>query len=313
MNKFNTAILFIVFNRPELAKQTFEKIRQVKPSKLYVACDGPRQGNENEKESVAKVKEILKMVDWPCEVKTLFQEKNLGCKKGCITAIDWFFENEEKGIILEDDCLPHLDFFNFCESLLDRYNDDDRVSFISGDNFQNGNLRGDASYYFSKYICLWGWASWRRSWEKYDVGNMKFWPEWKNSKDFSDKIPDKVEQKYWKNIFNLMYLEKIDTWDYPLSASVWYNGGLTATPNVNLVSNIGFGIEATHTKSEDNENSKLPVRSIGILKHPTEIKRDIEADNWTFNNHYGGKNLRFPTNIFFHFRRVMNYFFKKQK
>ena len=133
----------------------------------------------------------------------MFQNNNLGCKKGCLTAINWFFENEEKGIILEDDCLPHLDFFNFCEILLDRYFNDDRVSFITGDNFQDGNLRGDASYYFSKYINLWGWATWRRSWIKYDVGNMKFWPEWSKSKDFCDKMIDNVEKKYWKNILIL--------------------------------------------------------------------------------------------------------------
>ena len=310
MNTFNTAILFMVFNRPELTKKSFEKICQVKPSKLYVACDGPREGHENDKESVTKVREIVAMVNWPCEVKTLFQENNLGCKKGCITAIDWFFEKEEKGIILEDDCLPHLDFFNFCENLLDRYNDDDSVSFITGNNFQNGNLRGDASYYFSKYISLWGWATWKSSWQRYDVGNMKFWPEWKNSKDFSDKIPDKVEKKYWKNIFNLMYLDKIDTWDHPLTASVWYNGGLTATPNNNLVSNIGFGEGATHTIIEDNENSMMPVLSIGVSKHPKKVERNIQADDWSFNYHYGGKNLRFPTNFIFHFQRLMNYLLK---
>ena len=307
MNKIKTPLLFIVFNRPDLTKKVFEKIRQAKPPKLYIACDGPRLGYEDEKEKVDKVREIVNKVDWPCELKTLFQNNNLGCKKGCITAISWFFENEEKGIILEDDCLPHLDFFNFCEILLDRYFNDERVSFITGDNFQDGNLRGDASYYFSKYINLWGWATWRRSWIKYDVGNMKFWPEWSNSKDFSDKMIDNIEKKYWKNIFNLMYLEKIDTWCYPLSASVWYNGGLTATPNVNLVSNIGFGDGATHTTFENNKYSNMSVHSIGNLKHPIKIEQNLEADKWTFNNHYGGKNLRFPTNFVFHFRRIVNF------
>ena len=307
MNKINTPLLFIVFNRPDLTKKVFEKIRQAKPPKLYIACDGPRVGHDGEKEKVDQVREIAGKVDWQCELKTLFQNNNLGCKKGCLTAINWFFENEEKGIILEDDCLPHLDFFNFCEILLDRYFNDDRVSFITGDNFQDGNLRGDASYYFSKYINLWGWATWRRSWIKYDVGNMKFWPEWSKSKDFGDKMIDNVEKKYWKNIFNLMYLEKIDTWCYPLSASVWYNGGLTVTPNVNLVSNIGFGDGATHTTFENDKYSNMSVQSIGNLKHPIKIEQNLEADKWTFNNHYGGKNLRFPTNLVFHFRRIMNF------
>ena len=304
MNKINTPLLFIVFNRPDLTKKVFEKIRQAKPPKLYIACDGPRVGHDGEKEKVDQVREIARKVDWQCELKTLFQNNNLGCKKGCLTAINWFFENEEKGIILEDDCLPHLDFFNFCEILLDRYFNDDRVSFITGDNFQDGNLRGDASYYFSKYINLWGWATWRRSWIKYDVGNMKFWPEWSKSKDFGDKMIDNVEKKYWKNIFNLMYLEKIDTWCYPLSASVWYNGGLTVTPNVNLVSNIGFGDGATHTTFENDKYSNMSVQSIGNLKHPIKIEQNLEADKWTFNNHYGGKIFVFLQILFFIFEEL---------
>lgn len=310
MNKFNTPILFIVFNRPEITKKSFTKIRQIKPSKLYVACDGPREGFENEKRNVNEVQKIATTIDWPCEVKTLFQKNNLGCRKGCITAINWFFDNEEKGIILEDDCLAHLDFFYFCENLLDRYNSDERVSFISGDNFQNGNLRGEASYYFSKYISIWGWATWKNKWKKYDVGNMKFWPNWKSSRDFLDKIPYKVERKYWGNIFNLMYLGKIDTWDYALTASVWHKGGLTATPNVNLISNIGFGEGATHTTDKYNKNSMMPVQSIGELKHPKKVERNIKADEWSFSHHYGGKNLSFPNNFIFYFKKLINYFFK---
>ena len=303
-------VLFIIFNRPDTTAKVFEKIREAKPSNLYVSSDGPRSGYDGEKEKVTKVREIATKVDWPCEVKTLFSENNLGCKKACIKAIDWFFENEEKGIILEDDCLPHLDFFSYCDNLLDFYNNDHRISFITGDNFQNGKLRGDASYYFSKYVSLWGWATWRSSWKKYNVGNMKFWPEWSNSKDFFDKIPDKIERKYWKNIFDLMYLEKIDTWDYPLFASVMYHGGLTVTPNVNLISNIGFNIDATHTKSESDQNSKIPLKSIGNIIHPKKIERNIEADSWTFNHHYGGNNLRFPLNLVFYFRKFISLFLK---
>jgi hypothetical protein len=313
MKKFNTPILFIVFNRPDTTIRVFEKIRQIKPLKLYVAGDGPREGYDGEKERVSKVREIATRVDWACDIKTLYHKKNLGCKKGCLAAIDWFFENEEKGIILEDDCLPHLDFFNFCENLLNRYVNDERVSLITGNNFQNSKWRGNASYYFSKFPHIWGWATWRYSWQKYDVGNMKFWPEWKNSRDFLKKIPDKVEKRYWKNIFDLMFLEKIDTWCYPLSASIWYRGGLTATPNVNLVTNIGFGVEATHTKSKTQENLKIPYKSLGALIHPKKIARNIEADNWVFNNHYGGKNLRFPFNFFFYFRKIIRYLLRDKK
>jgi len=314
MSIFNTAILFMVFNRPFTTLQVFEKIRQARPSKLYVFSDGSRDGYEGEKERVAKVREIATTVDWPCDVKTLFHEQNLGCKKGCITAINWFFDNEEKGIILEDDCLPHIDFFNFCENLLSLYVDDERVSFISGSNFQNGKWVGDASYYFSKYPHLWGWATWRDRWKKYEVGNMKFWPAFKNSKEFYEKMPDKVEQRFWKNIFNLMFLNKIDTWCYPLNASVWYRGGLTVIPNVNLISNIGFGDNATHTKNNNDKFSKMPVYELKSLVHPKKIDSDSVADQHTFNYQYGGKYLHFPYNwIIFFSKFIMNIFKKNKK
>ena len=309
MKTFNTPILFIIFNRPDTTFQVFNMIRKIKPSKLYVACDGPREKKENEK--VLRSREIATNIDWPCEIRTIFSHNNLGCKKACIKAIDWFFENEERGIILEDDCLPHIDFFNFCENLLEYYSVDDRVSFITGDNFQNNKLRGDGSYYFSKYIGIWGWATWRRSWKKYDVGNMNFWPEWCNSNHFKDLLSDKVERKYWQNIFNLSYLDKIDTWCYPLLSSVWHKGGLTVTPNVNLVSNIGFGLDATHTKFEKSPNSKIATNNIGILNHPKKIERDIDADTWTFDHHCGGKNLRFPFYYIYHIKKILSFLLKK--
>ena len=313
MSIFNTPILFMVFNRPSTTIQVFEKIRQLRPSKLYVSGDGPREGYDGEKERIEKVRRIVTTVDWPCDVKTLFHERNLGCKNGCITGINWFFDNEEKGIILEDDCLPHADFFNFCESLLSFYVDDERVSFICGTNFQNGRWYGEASYYFSKYPQLWGWATWRDRWSKYQVGNMEFWPEYKNSKVFFEKIPDKVERRFWKNIFNLMFLNKIDTWCYPLNASVWYRGGLTVVPNVNLISNIGFGDHATHTKKVNDKFSKMPVYELNSLVHPKKIEADLVADRHTFNYQYGGKNLRFPYNWIIFFPKLIINIFRKTK
>ena len=185
-----TALLFLVFNRPDTTTQVFKKIRQAKPPRLYVASDGPRDGNSDDKKKVTKVREIATKVDWPCEVKTLFRDKNLGCKKGVSTAITWFFEHEEQGIILEDDCVPNLDFFTFCENLLQRYDKDERISTITGNNFQDGKWRGNASYYFSKYNHCWGWATWRRSWKNYD-GDIKFWSKWSNSNAWLDFISNK--------------------------------------------------------------------------------------------------------------------------
>lgn len=280
---FCPPILFLVFNRPHTTQRVFEAIRQARPPRLYVAADGPRANREGEVEKVKIVREIATQVDWPCEVKTLFREKNLGCKVAVSSAISWFFEHEEQGIILEDDCLPHPDFFRFCEELLNYYADDDRVWVITGNNFQDGQVRGDGSYYFSKYNHCWGWASWRRAWGKYEV-DISFWPEWKKSTDWQKKIPDFIERKYWERIFDQVYLGKIDTWDYQWTATVWYHGGITATPNVNLVSNIGFGSDATHTLSVDHPHANLPVFPLGDIQHPKEVAINVEGDRYTFYN-----------------------------
>jgi hypothetical protein len=303
-------ILFLVFNRPYTTSKVFEKICQAKPPRLYVAGDGPRKNFSGEEEKVNQVRDISTRIDWPCELKTLFRDKNLGCKKGVSKAISWFFEHEEQGIILEDDCVPHSDFFIFCENLLDRYSKEHKVTTITGSNFQSNKRRGDASYYFSKYNHCWGWASWRRSWKNYD-GEIKFWPRLKDSKDWHDFITDNVERKYWNKIFDLVYAGKIDSWAYPWLISTWYKNGLTATPNVNLISNIGFGEDATHTKNKNDKNSNIKTSKLGILKHPKAIQKNEEADNWTFNYHFDGKNLRVPYIFFFIPIRFYKYIYKK--
>lgn len=279
----NCPVLLLVFNRPETTAQVFEAVRKAKPPRLYVASDGPRPDRSGEAKRVAKVREIVTSVDWSCEVKTLFREENLGCKCAVSDGITWFFKHEEKGIILEDDCLPHSDFFTFCETLLDRYASDDRVWVITGNNFQNGVRRGDASYYFSRYNHVWGWASWRRAWQKADM-DIRFWPEWKTSSSWREFWPDSVARKYWEKIFDRMYRAEIDTWDYPWIASVWYYGGLTATPNTNLVSNIGFGPESTHTTSADSSLARIKTVSLGKMSHPSAIRIDEDADDYTTYN-----------------------------
>ena len=308
-NSLKTAVLFLIFNRPDTTTQVFEKICQIKPQRLYIASDGPREGYDDEIEKVTKAREIATKVDWPCEVKTLFRDKNLGCKKGVSTAITWFFEHEEQGIILEDDCVPHLDFFTFCENLLGHHAKDQRVSIISGNNFQNGKWRGDASYYFSKYNHIWGWATWRRAWNDYQ-GDIKFWPKWKNSKDWLSHTPDKVERRYWQKIFDCVYAGQMDSWAYPWTASIWYKGGLTATPNVNLVSNIGFGKDATHTISENDKSANVSTQEIGEIIHPEEIKQNIGADRYNFDNFFDGLNKRFPNNLFRLPKRIIKYFLR---
>jgi hypothetical protein len=309
-SRIKTPVLFLVFNRPDTTSKVFEKIRQAKPARLYIAGDGPREGYNDDKEKIARVKEIVTNVDWPCDVRTFFREKNLGCKKGVSTAITWFFKYEEYGIILEDDCVPHLDFFTFCESLLTYYAKDEEVSVITGNNYQNNKWRGDASYYFSKYNHCWGWATWKKSWEDFQ-GDIKFWPEWSMSKSWLDFTPDKIERKYWEKIFNNVYHNQIDSWAYPWTASLWYKNRLTVTPNVNLVSNIGFGPDATHTKSKKNEIFKFPTSNLGKIKYTKKIERNIEADIFTFNYFFEGKKLRFPYSWIIFPYRILKYIIKK--
>lgn len=308
----NTAVLLLVFNRPDTTMQVFDTIRQARPPRLYVAADGPREGRKGESERVAAVRKISTAVDWPCEVNTLFREDNLGCKDAVSSAITWLFDHEERGIIIEDDCVAHPDFFCFCDALLERYAEDERISVITGNNFQNGRWRGNASYYFSKYNHCWGWATWRRAWRFYQ-GALPFWSAWRASADWIRQTPDRVERVYWERIFDQVRAGQINSWAYPWTASVWYYGGLTATPNVNLVSNIGFGENATHTTSENSKYANLPTSALEKLTHPSIVNRDIAADSYAFDWHFGGKSLRFPFSWILFPRRVAGFVWRKVK
>jgi hypothetical protein len=180
--------------------------------------------------------------------------------------------------------------------LLERYARDERVWAVTGDNFQAGRLRGEGSYYFSKYNHCWGWASWARAWRHFD-GNIEFWPTWRASPGWRSLHSDPVERRYWERILNRVHAGAIDSWAYPWTASVWYHGGLTATPNENLVSNIGFGVGATHTVTPDSPLAGLPVRALGPLRHPERVARDREADRFAFAHAFGGRSSRFSRSL----------------
>ena len=286
-----TAVLFMVFNRPDTTKQVFEAIRKAKPPKLYVAADGPRADKTGEQEKCEQVRRIATQLDWDCEVKILFREKNLGCRIGVSSAIDWFFENEEEGIILEDDCLPSQSFFWFCEELLERYRDDMRIMAVSGDNFQKGPARNEFSYYFSRFNHCWGWASWRRAWSYYEK-DMQSWPYIRDNDYMQDILLDKAAVKYWGKIFETAYRNEIDSWAYRWTFSCWVQNGLTVLPNVNLVSNIGFDGDATHTTGKDNANSQISVFNLSFsLKHPNWMIKDKRADDYTQKTHFNQPNI----------------------
>ena len=305
IKNFEIPILFLVFNRPKSTYKVFQKIKEIKPQKLYVASDGPRN-IQNENKIVNQVRDIATNITWDCNLNTLFRNQNLGCKNAVSGAIDWFFKNEDKGIILEDDCLPNNDFFYFCEKLLFKYENDSRIYMITGQNFQDGKIRGSESYYFSGYAHIWGWASWRRVWNSYDK-TMSFWPSWSISKDWKEKFPDLLERIYWKRIFDKVHSNLIDTWDYQLFALLKKNRGICITPNVNLISNIGFDMNATHTKNKDHKNANLPTYEIPKINHPESINIDLEADYYEFKNHHisNKKKYLFFINSFINFFKRM--------
>lgn len=277
-----TAVLFLVFNRLDTTERVFAAIREAKPPRLYIAADGPRPTKAGETEKVQAVRDhVLNNIDWPCEVKTLFREKNLGCKHGVAGGITWFFENEEKGIILEDDVLPLPSFFYYCEELLERYKDNASIAMISGCNFITTHYEPASSYFFSKHNHIWGWAAWRRSWKYYDV-SMVQWPAWKNLgslRGLSDG--SRLFCLYWVNIFDKVSAGKIDTWDYQWTFACWRTGGLSVLPKSNLVSNLGFDrVDATHTTGESPEAviNSVPENLEFPLQHPDSFARCSEAD-----------------------------------
>ncbi|MBO4581903.1 MAG: nucleotide-diphospho-sugar transferase [Bacteroidales bacterium] len=286
MNQLDVPILFVIFNRMDTAEKVFETIRQAQPKKLYIAADGPRKNKEGEYEKCLKVRGLADRIDWNCEVKTLFREHNLGCGKAVSGAIDWLFQNEEKGIILEDDCLPHPDFFPYCKELLEKYRDEDKVKIISGNNFQDGIQRGDASYYFSAYSHIWGWASWRRAWQNYDLYLENY-----SLKDFMRDIKPYFssynERQVWKDRFLVMKKRGNNTWDYQWNFHIWKQHGLCIIPNVNLISNIGFGLDSTHTDNAEDKNSNMQTKGIMPLIHPAAIEQNRQADEYfrRQNNH----------------------------
>ena len=273
---FNTPILFLIFNRPDTTKRVFEEIKKLQPAKLYIAADGPRANKEGEKELCAETRKIVEDIDWPCEVRHHYSETNKGCRNNVSEAITWFFDNVSEGIILEDDDLPDPSFFTFCAELLERYRHTDQIKLISGNNFQFGKKWGDASYYFSRFPHIWGWATWRRVWNEYDV-SMKSYPEFKRKNKIKDIFDDKRMQKYWMNLFKRLYQNKIDTYDGQLVYAIYANNGISIIPNMNLVSNIGFTENATHTKKGDIF-SNIPSHSISSIQHPKKIEINKDAD-----------------------------------
>ena len=247
--ELSTPVAMLVFNRPEQTARVFAAVRGARPPVLLVVADGPRAERPEDARKCARTRQIFDGIDWPCEVRRNFAESNLGCKGRVSSGLNWVFEQVEEAIVLEDDCLPHATFFRFCQELLAHYRGDPRVYMICGHNFLRGQRRSEESYYFSRYAHVWGWASWRRSWQLYDA-EMKLWPALRDEGWLLDLFGNRQEADYWTGMFEMTYTGEINTWDYQMFLTAWSNNMLTVIPNGNLIANIGFGPEATHTRSD---------------------------------------------------------------
>lgn len=275
MNNLQTPILFLIFNRLDTTIKVFQKIKEVKPKQLFIAADGPRDIAPNEQQLCKDVRNyVLENIDWECDVKTLFRTNNLGCGKAVSEAITWFFKNVDQGIILEDDCLPNNSFFIFCEKMLNKYKDEKNIYTINGFNPYPKEITNTwQNYSLIKMPHIWGWATWKRAWEKYDF-NMKNLHTTEFEKILFNVWHKKRFIKYWMNILQATNNNKIDTWDYQWTYSIWLNTGLCITPKHNLINNIGFK-NGTHTFNKNDPLSNIQTKEL----NSTDINLSIKVDS----------------------------------
>lgn len=284
-------VLLMIWKRADLSEAVFRKVKEYRPSKLYISCDGTKFREPKLSKKIHETRQkILSFIDWDCVVRFKFENINLGCKTAISSSIDWFFRNEEMGIILEDDCVPSSSFMNFAETMLYHYIDNPNVCCITGVNFQDGTKHGKDSYYFSKYNHCWGWASWRRAWAFFDK-SINFWPTYKYSEEWKQVNSHEIDEiNYWTSIFDLVYNNEIDSWAYPWLLSCWKSNMLTVTPNKNLVTNIGFRKDSTHTKNSRSKFANMEAHDLSdglrISNPKAPIVQNKGADRYTFQNHY---------------------------
>ncbi|MDC1110378.1 nucleotide-diphospho-sugar transferase [Gammaproteobacteria bacterium] len=267
--KLEIPVLFLTFNRIDSAQQVFFKIKQAQPPKLYLSSDGARDSIPLEREKVQEIRDfIISNIDWDCEIYTLFNDSNLGCKTAVSSAINWFFDHEERGIVLEDDCLPSISFFQFCQELLYRYEEDERIFLITGYNHQNSWKKSQNDYFFSNLGGIWGWASWRRAWLHYDV-NIRDIDDFISQDGFNNSLGRKLGQIKQHMIYSSVKKQNTDTWAMQWGYARHKNNALTCTPSLSLIKNIGFGHDATHTFGDNLD---------GVRQH--EIKFPLKENSF---------------------------------
>lgn len=274
MDTLSTPVVLLIFNRPETTERVFAAIRAARPQRLFVVADGPRPHRPFDIQKCAEVRRIVERIDWSCEVQRNYSDVNIGCRQRVSSGLDWVFSQVETAIILEDDCLPDHTFFRFCQELLEQYRDDDRIMSICGSNPLGGWKSDIQSYHFSFYGGIWGWATWRRAWNCYDVA-MSLWKNADIRRRISDVLGGGRLYRHRALEFDRLVSGKVDTWDYQWSFAQLVHEGLTLTSSINLVSNIGFNADATHTVNPNNSFAAIPAASCHFPLKNNEV---IEVD-----------------------------------
>lgn len=270
-------VVLLVFNRPGHTRRMLDAVRAARPGHVFVVADGPRAQVADDFTRCAEVRSVIEQgIDWGAEVHRDYAERNLGLRQRVSSGLSWAFSQAEDAIVIEDDCVPNPSFFHFCQELLERYRHEERVGVVTGDNFQTQPFDPGASYYFSKYAHCWGWATWRRAWQHFD-NSLSRWPGFRDAGWLKELFPDPAHEAYWCDIFDRVHAGTLNSWAFPWQFVCWARSQLTATPRVNLVKNIGFGDEATHTKRGETVNDE-PVALEFPLTHPAEIAVHVAAD-----------------------------------
>ncbi|MEG1556301.1 MAG: hypothetical protein RR356_06205 [Bacteroidales bacterium] len=284
---FNVPVLLVIYNKVVETHNLFQIIKSIQPSKLYVAADGAVRDEKLDYVTCLRTRSVI-MPEWPCNLNLMFKEEHLGKSKMIFQAINWFFENEEEGIILFDDCIPREDFFYYCEQLLEKYRDSDQIFHIGANNFQKRdtkrnkkrNKRGDGSYYFSAYAHTWGFATWRNKWKGFDLKMLEL--DGVNfNKLLTNYMKKSKEKMYWLRRYNILRKHQLNIWEYQYNFHIWHQGGLCIVPNVNLVTNVGF-------KNRKRRIRKLMKNTFPILpiSHPEKIIQNKHADHYVFKHVY---------------------------
>ena len=276
-------VLLITFNRPEYTKKVFEKIRDAKVKKLYFFNDGPREDNENDHAARRELFKLLDSIDWECDVHKNFQEKNLGADWGPSAAITWAFQDEERLIVLEDDCVPSLPFFHFSNHCLEKYKDDTRIWLISGRSHQQGSrFYKNQDYIFTHYGHTNGWATWKRCWNHFDM-EMKNFPEFMEAGGALNVLASRAEGLFLNKTYQRVYDQNHHPWDFSFGFAIMKNGGLSIVPAKNLIQNVG--IIGLHSNAKSFVHELQAASDFTFLREPQFLMVNHEYEQLHFNTH----------------------------